>query len=126
MITSLPQNGQLFQLSQVFSAYGYEPKRDTVPVTTVPSTVTGSKNRAIFVRSVLGGPPLHSKVRTPAAPPSNASVIMLQVSMLLIKRHIKRASDNFRAFGVSSSCCPLLASLHARSPLVSMPSSAIR
>lgn len=62
-ITSLPQNGQLYQLSQVFSAYGYEPKRDMAPIAAVPAAVTGSKNRVVFARSILGGPPLHSKVR---------------------------------------------------------------
>ena len=46
-ITSLPTVGTLYQLSQVFSDYGYEPKRG-VPLTT-PGVVLGSKNRLLYV-----------------------------------------------------------------------------
>ncbi|TMW63770.1 hypothetical protein Poli38472_002711 [Pythium oligandrum] len=60
-ITSLPDNGELYQLSQVFSQYGYEPKREPQPITTVPTVITGSMNRAVFLRSIYGGPSLNSK-----------------------------------------------------------------
>ena len=46
-ITSLPAVGTLYQLSQVYSDYGYEPKRG-VPFTG-PANVTGSKQRLLYV-----------------------------------------------------------------------------
>ncbi|DAZ99053.1 TPA: hypothetical protein N0F65_010939 [Lagenidium giganteum] len=60
-ITQLPLNGQVYQLSQVYSLYGYDPKKDTNPITTVPSAVTGSKNRVVFARPQFGGPPINCK-----------------------------------------------------------------
>jgi len=48
-ITSLPVSGTLYQLSQVFSTYGYEPKTGE-PITAVGQVVTGSKNRLVYVR----------------------------------------------------------------------------
>lgn len=42
--------GKLFQLSQVFSAYGYEPKDGTVISSNNPTIVTGSKNRIYYRR----------------------------------------------------------------------------
>jgi len=48
-ITSLPSVGSLYQLSQVYSDYGYEPKRGW-PLTnaTSPIKITGSRNRIIY------------------------------------------------------------------------------
>lgn len=60
-ITSLPLNGELYQLSHVFSHYGYDPKRASSPIREVPAVVTGSKNRIVFRRDALGGPPPHTK-----------------------------------------------------------------
>jgi hypothetical protein len=47
-ITSLPETGTLHQLTQVFSDYGYEPKRGSqIESGTV---VSGSKNRLVYAR----------------------------------------------------------------------------
>jgi hypothetical protein len=48
-ISSLPQSGSVYQLSQVYSAYGYEPKAGNV-VTTTNTVVTGSNNRIYYKR----------------------------------------------------------------------------
>lgn len=45
-IITTPSSGQLYQLSQVFSDYGYEPKRGDAVAPGV--TVTGSKNRIVY------------------------------------------------------------------------------
>jgi len=47
-ITSLPETGTLHQLTQVFSDYGYEPKRGSQ--ITGGTVVTGSKNRLVYAR----------------------------------------------------------------------------
>mmetsp|Transcript_23772 Transcript_23772/g.34033 ORF Transcript_23772/g.34033 Transcript_23772/m.34033 type:complete len:387 (+) Transcript_23772:25-1185(+) len=48
-INSLPNSGTLFQLSQVFSSYGYEPKTGS-KISQVSTIVTGSDNRFIYSR----------------------------------------------------------------------------
>lgn len=48
-IRSLPATGSLYQLSQVYSEYGYEPKAGTL-ITSVPTLVTGSNNRVYYRR----------------------------------------------------------------------------
>lgn len=48
-IRSLPETGSLYQLSQVYSEYGYNPKAGTL-ITTVPVQVTGSNNRIYYKR----------------------------------------------------------------------------
>jgi hypothetical protein len=48
-IRSLPATGSLYQLSQVYSEYGYEPKAGTL-ITSVPTLVTGSNNRIYYRR----------------------------------------------------------------------------
>mmetsp|Transcript_14714 Transcript_14714/g.18816 ORF Transcript_14714/g.18816 Transcript_14714/m.18816 type:complete len:377 (-) Transcript_14714:136-1266(-) len=48
-ITSLPSSGTLYQLSQVYSTHGYEPKLGT-QITSAGTKVTGSKNRIVYVR----------------------------------------------------------------------------
>lgn len=48
-IRSLPATGSLYQLSQVYSEYGYEPKAGTL-ITSVPALVTGSNNRVYYRR----------------------------------------------------------------------------
>ncbi|CAM9964137.1 unnamed protein product, partial [Discosporangium mesarthrocarpum] len=47
-ITSLPASGSLYQLSQVFSAYGYDPKAGKLLETR--AAVTGSNNRVLYKR----------------------------------------------------------------------------
>lgn len=47
-ITSLPTTGTLYQLSQVFSTYGYQPQRG-VPITAPGTILTGTKNRLLYV-----------------------------------------------------------------------------
>ena len=46
---SAPDSGSLYQLSQVYSAYGYEPKRGT-SITEMDTPVTGSNNRVYYKR----------------------------------------------------------------------------
>lgn len=48
-IQSIPGSGSLYQLSQVFSAYGYEPKTG-VQITSTNVVVTGSNNRVYYSR----------------------------------------------------------------------------
>lgn len=48
-ITSPPSSGSLFQLSDVYSKYGYDPKAG-VAITSGPSIVTGSNNRIYYKR----------------------------------------------------------------------------
>jgi hypothetical protein len=48
-VSSLPQSGSVYQLSQVYSAYGYEPKAGNA-VTTTNTVVTGSNNRIYYKR----------------------------------------------------------------------------
>lgn len=48
-ITSLPKSGALYQLSHIFSNHGYEPKSGVL-ISTVPTKVTGSKNRIVYKR----------------------------------------------------------------------------
>lgn len=50
-VRSAPSDGSLYQLSQVFSSYGYEPKAGTaIAGTTTAAVVTGSKNRVHYAR----------------------------------------------------------------------------
>ena len=44
-----PQSGSLYQLSQVFSTYGYEPKQGAL-ITQEKTVVTGSNNRIVYTR----------------------------------------------------------------------------
>jgi hypothetical protein len=48
-ITSLPSSGSLYQLSSVYSQYGYEPKAG-VKITSVDTTVTDPKGRVYYER----------------------------------------------------------------------------
>lgn len=48
-ITSLPKSGTLYQLSHIFSNHGYDPKAGK-SISTVPTKVTGSKNRIVYKR----------------------------------------------------------------------------
>ncbi len=48
-LDTLPTTGSLFQLSQVFSSYGYEPKAGS-KVAMGNSNVTGSNNRIYYKR----------------------------------------------------------------------------
>lgn len=52
-ITSLPDTGTLHQLTHVFSNHGYDPKAGQT-ITTVPSEVTGSKNRIVYKTDSFG------------------------------------------------------------------------
>lgn len=49
MITSLPSSGVLYQLSQVYSNYGYDPKRG-VAIDSPGTVLTGSLNRLVYAR----------------------------------------------------------------------------
>lgn len=49
-IVSTPETGTLYQLSQVFSNYGYEPKAGTKIFNATSAAVTGSKNRVYYSR----------------------------------------------------------------------------
>ena len=44
-----PQSGSLYQLSQVFSTYEYEPKQGVL-ITQDGAAVTGSNNRIVYSR----------------------------------------------------------------------------
>ncbi|KDO23507.1 hypothetical protein SPRG_11429 [Saprolegnia parasitica CBS 223.65] len=55
-ITSLPTQGAVYQLSQVYSDYGYDPKKAASPVASTPSLVTGSKARIVFSRPFSSSP----------------------------------------------------------------------
>ena len=48
-ITSLPVTGKLYQLSDVYSKYGYDPK-EGAEITAVNTLVTDSKMRVLYVR----------------------------------------------------------------------------
>jgi len=48
-ITSLPSSGSLYQLSQVYSTKGYEPKAGTL-INAIGTIVTGSNNRIYYKR----------------------------------------------------------------------------
>lgn len=48
-ITSVPTSGVLYQLSKVFSSYGYDPKEGE-NIKATPTLVTGSKNRIYYRR----------------------------------------------------------------------------
>lgn len=56
-IISAPSSGSLYQLSQVFSDYGYEPMRGTA-IGSVPTVVTGSMNRIVYTPPANTNPPL--------------------------------------------------------------------
>lgn len=49
-VTSVPESGTLYQLSQVFSNYGYEPKNGE-KITSTKTQVTGSNNRVYYTRN---------------------------------------------------------------------------
>ena len=51
-IITVPSSGQLYQLSQVFSTYGYEPKAGVLIQGNKISNVTGSSTRVYYVRHV--------------------------------------------------------------------------
>ena len=48
-ISNLPVSGSIYQLSQVFSMYGYEPKKG-VQITSTSTAITGSDNRLVYTR----------------------------------------------------------------------------
>lgn len=58
-ITALPESGTLYQLSQVFSDYGYNPKRGAAikSVAGAGEVVTGSKNRLVYTPPANTNPP---------------------------------------------------------------------
>jgi len=58
-ITALPEAGSLFQLSQVYSDYGYEPKQgpELTSLTSLPVTVSGSGNRILYAPPAGANPP---------------------------------------------------------------------
>lgn len=48
-LTSVPERGTLYQLSQVYSDYGYEPSRgEAVNRSLLPVAVTGTRNRILY------------------------------------------------------------------------------
>ncbi|ETW00654.1 hypothetical protein H310_07221 [Aphanomyces invadans] len=59
-IASLPAAGFLYQLSQVYSDYGYDPKKTPTAISTTPALVTGSNARVVFSRP-FSNSPLDSK-----------------------------------------------------------------
>ncbi|RHY86577.1 hypothetical protein DYB31_015865, partial [Aphanomyces astaci] len=60
-IATLPSAGFIYQLSQVYSDFGYDPKKTPAAITTVPTLVTGSNYRVVFSRP-FSNSPLDSKV----------------------------------------------------------------
>ena len=50
-VTTLPRSGSLYQLSQVYSSYGYEPKSGKL-IDKNDTIVTGSNNRIVYERPV--------------------------------------------------------------------------
>jgi hypothetical protein len=48
-INTLPVSGSIYQLSQVFSTYGYEPKKG-VQISSTSTAITGSDNRLVYSR----------------------------------------------------------------------------
>ncbi|KAJ0394306.1 hypothetical protein P43SY_004189 [Pythium insidiosum] len=101
-LVSLPTNGALYQLSRVFSDYGYEPKREESPITTVPSVITGSKNRAVFSRPIWGGPSLNSKytefrytMANAAGETSREGIIVITTNDALVTSTFDAGPDNW-------------------------------
>lgn len=61
-ITSVPDSGKLYQLSQVFSDFGYDPKRGSEissASSASPVEVTGSKHRIVYTPPANTNPPEH-------------------------------------------------------------------
>jgi len=61
-VTAVPNSGVVHQLSQVFSDFGYEPKRGTQVSSASagsPVVVTGSKNRIVYTPPANTNPPEH-------------------------------------------------------------------
>jgi hypothetical protein len=67
-VTALPSSGSLYQLSQVFSSYGYEPKNGKI-ISATPAVVTGSNNRVYYKRPSPDAP-TNQKVTTSPPPAS--------------------------------------------------------
>ena len=66
-ITSLPAVGTLYQISQIFSDYGYQPQRGMALTAASPSNpvvITGSKYRLVYVPPWNTNAPL-GQVRVP-------------------------------------------------------------
>ncbi|KAL3672320.1 hypothetical protein V7S43_003009 [Phytophthora oleae] len=101
-ITSLPLNGEVYQLSDIYSEYGYEPKRAESPITTVPTTATGSYNRVIFLRPPFGGPRRDNKFATfrytvsDGVTTSNEGIIVITTSDALVSSTFDLDIDNWR------------------------------
>ncbi|ETK71250.1 hypothetical protein L917_21189 [Phytophthora nicotianae] len=101
-ITSLPLNGEIYQLSQIYSEYGYEPKRAASPIATVPTTVTGSNNRIVFLRTPFGGPRRDNKYAefrytvTDGVAVSNEGIVVITTSDALVSSTFDLDIDNWR------------------------------
>jgi hypothetical protein len=72
-ITTLPSAGALFQVTQIFSDYGYSPKRG-VPIA-AGAAVTGSSNQMIYTPPWNTNPPL-GKVCARRARASGAQCVL--------------------------------------------------
>mmetsp|Transcript_33434 Transcript_33434/g.48406 ORF Transcript_33434/g.48406 Transcript_33434/m.48406 type:complete len:391 (-) Transcript_33434:55-1227(-) len=48
-ITSLPSSGSLYQLSDVYNKYGYDPKEGTL-ISSVPTIISGKDSRLVYTR----------------------------------------------------------------------------
>jgi hypothetical protein len=66
-VTALPSSGSLYQLSQVFSSYGYEPKNGKL-MTSTPTVVTGSNSRVFYKRP---SPDVATNQKVPAPLPTS-------------------------------------------------------
>ncbi|KAG7382045.1 hypothetical protein PHYPSEUDO_005354 [Phytophthora pseudosyringae] len=100
-ITSLPLNGEIYQLSDIYSEYGYEPKRAASPITTVPTIVTGSNNRIVFLRPPFGGPRRDNKYAefrytvTDGVTTSNEGIVVITTSDALVSSTFDLDVDNW-------------------------------
>ncbi|KAH7470741.1 hypothetical protein PRIC2_001237 [Phytophthora ramorum] len=100
-ITSLPLNGEIYQLSEIYSGYGYDPKRAASPITSVPRTVTGSNNRIVFLRPPFGGPRRDNKFAefrytvTDGVTTSNEGIVVITTNDALVSSTFDLDVDNW-------------------------------
>ena len=76
-------NGQLSQLSKVFSMYGYEPKAGD-PITSNGTVVTGSMNRVLYTPNYIGAQSQISKLDSFTYQLSNGTATSLPSPVIIV------------------------------------------
>jgi len=103
-IKSLPSSGSIYQLSQVYNKYGYEPKAGT-QISSTDTNITGSNNRFVYkrpIRDVLSNSAwdrIYFTIYNPISESHNGSITFVPPSGAIVGSNFMFSNEDWTITG---------------------------